>query len=187
EPVTAPADPPPQPVMTLIPIAAATTISSPRNSRRRANGSSNTQSPASASPLTRTFAAPPVDPHVDPVLLAPACDEIVTTPLALGAAELSTSVPGFTVHPGSTAADPVAVTVHVNDTMPVNPFDAVANTVTVLPDVAPAATLSDPGLEPMVKLPAPACDPEPEPDPPPPVVMPAAISFAPSTHPQPVD
>ena len=87
----------------------------------------------------------------DPVALAPACDVIVTTPLELGAAELSTSVPGLTAHPGSSAADPVAVTVHVSDTIPVNPFDAVANTVTVLPVVAPAATLSDPELEPIVK------------------------------------
>jgi hypothetical protein len=116
------------------------------------------------------------------VLFAPACDVIVTTPLALGAAVLSTSVDGLTVHAGTSAAVPVAVTEQPNDTMPVNPLAAVANTVTVLPVVAPAVTLSDPELVPIVKLPAPADE-----DPDPPTVMLAAISFAPSTEPQPVD
>jgi hypothetical protein len=181
EPPTAPADPPPQPVITLIPTAAATSISSPRKSRLRATGSSRTQSPASASPATRTLVAPPVDPHVEPVLFAAACDVIVTTALALGAAALSTSVAGLTVQPGSSAAAPVAVTEQVNDTMPVNSFDAVPNTVTVFPVVAPAVTLSDPGLDPIEKLPVPVAAELP------PAVKPAAISFAPSTEPQPVD
>jgi hypothetical protein len=116
------------------------------------------------------------------VLFAPVCDEIVTTPLALGAAALSTSVPGLIAHPGSTAAAPIAVTEQLSDTIPVNPFAAVANTITVLPVVAPAVTLSAPGVDPIVKLPAPADDPAP-----PPAVIAAAISFAASTDPQPVD
>lgn len=182
EGVDAPAAPPPQPVITLIPIAAATTISSPRKSRLRATGSSSTHSPARASPLNRTFDVPPVLPHVLPELLAAACDEIVTTPLALGAAALSTIVDGLTAQFGSSTAVPVDATEQLSDTMPANPFDAVANTVTVLPVVAPAVTLSVPGVEPIVKLPALAVF-EDEP----PVVMLAAISFAPSTEPQPVD
>ena len=128
---------------------------------------------------------PPVDPHVDPVLFAPACDVIVTTVLALGAAALSTSVDGLIVHPGSSTAVPAADTEQLSDTIPVNPFAAVANTITVLPVVAPAVTLNDPGVVPIVKLPAPPEEPDPDPDPP--TVIAAAISFAPSTDPQPVD
>src|SRR6202020_819800 len=97
----------------LIPAAAATTISSPRSSRlsprRRATGKSNTHRPASASPPSRTVAAPPVDPQELPVLFAPTCDVIVTTALALGAAPLSTIVDGLSVHPGASTAVPVAV------------------------------------------------------------------------------
>lgn len=119
------------------------------------------------------------------MLFAPACDDTVTTPLALGAAVLSTSVDGLTAQFGSSTAVPVAVTVQLSDTMPVNPFAAVANTVTVFPVVAPTATLSDPALVPIVKLPA-VDEPEPAPDAPP-AVIPAAISFAASTDPQPVD
>ena len=144
----APAAPPPQPIIMLIPAAAATIISRPRKSRRLATGNSRTHNPASASPLTRTFAAPPDDPHELPVLFAPACDDTVTTALALGAAALSTIVDGLTAQLGSSTAVPV--TVQLSCTMPVNPFAAVANTVTVLPVVEPAVNLSDPGLVPIV-------------------------------------
>jgi hypothetical protein len=181
--------PPPQPVITVIPAAVITSISSPRKSRRRATGSSSTQSPASASPATRTFvvpfAAPVALPHVLPSEFPPVCDEIVTVALALGAAVLNTSVAGLTAQPGRSAADPSAATVQVSDTVPVNPFAAVANTVTAFPLVAPAFTLSAPGVDPIEKLPGAFEEDElalGAPD-----VIAAAIRFAPSTDPHPVD
>ena len=66
-------------------------------------------------------------------------------------------------------------------TTPVNPFAAVANTVVEFPLVAPAVTLTDAGVDVIAQLPAVVA----------PVlpldVIAAAISFAPSTEPQPVD
>ena len=177
------AAPPPQPVITLIPTAAAITISSPRTSRRFAAGSSSTHNPASAIPpsLTAVVGDPPVPPHELAVPLA-ACDEIVTTALPLGAARLSVTLPEPIAQLGSSTAVPCATIEQLSDTTPVNPFAAVANTVTVFPLVAPGVTLTDAGVAVIVKVPAlddPSLDP--------PEVSAAAISFAPSTDPQPVD
>jgi hypothetical protein len=110
-----------------------------------------------------------------------ACDEIVTTALPLGAAPLSVTLPEPIAQLGSSTAVPCATIEQLSDTTPVNPFAAVANTVTVFPLVAPGVSLSDAGVAVIVKLPAldvPVLPLD---------VMPAAMSFAPSTDPQPVD
>lgn len=176
--------PPPQPVITLIPAAAAITISSPRRSRRFAAGSSSTHNPASASPpsFTAVVGDPPVDPQ-EPLVALAACDEIVTTALPLGAAVLSVTFAGLIAQLGSSTAVPVAATEQLSDTTPVNPFAAVANTVVELPLVAPAVTLTELGVAAIVKLPTGADELALAP----PVTIAAAISFAPSTDPHPVD
>ena len=120
-----------------------------------------------------------------PSLFAPACDVIVTTVLALGAAALSTSVDGLIVHPGSSTAVPAADTEQLKRHHSRESVRRRRKHHHCIPVVAPAVTLNDPGVDPIVKLPAPPEEPDPDPDPP--TVIAAAISFAPSTDPQPVD
>ncbi len=134
--------------------------------------------PSPAIPPSFVVGVPPFPPHALPDAL-PACDEIVTVALPLGAAPLSVTFAGNTAHPGISV--PAPCTVQLSETTPANPPVAVANTVIVFPLVAPAAIVTELPLVPIVKPPVVAVAAAA-----PPAFTAAASSFAPSTEPQPV-